>query len=169
MELARLNHLILQDRYYVLRYEDLISHTELEMQNIANFLRIKFESVFLEPSSMKREISPSSSIVKTKTVKVMKTEEDRLQRYYKNTSRLEQLILRFFNWDLANYFKYDLEKMDFMKRTDLIRLLKYENPLLYLPNRIWMLRNLPGYSWNAKRHLYHGLIDKFFQGYWVSD
>jgi hypothetical protein len=53
--------------------------------------------------------------------------------------------------------------------TDLIHPLKYENPIQYVPNRIRMFRNLLGYSWTRQNYLYHALIDKFWQGFSVSD
>ena len=63
LELARLNKIILKDRYHILRYEDLINNTEIEMRKIADFLEIEFEPGLLQPSALGEKIAPSSSLV----------------------------------------------------------------------------------------------------------
>jgi hypothetical protein len=169
LELARLNKIILKERYHILRYEDLVDKTELEMKKITDFLGINFEPGLLEPSASGEKIAPSSSLAKISTFNVINTKKDRLAKYYQNTSQTERSILRLLNWEIANYYNYDIEKKESISITDFIRPLKHENPFKYIFNRIWMFKNFSAYSWSTKTHLYQALIDKFWQGETVSD
>ena len=169
LELARLNKIILKERYHILKYEDLINKTELEMRKLADFLEINYEPGLLQPSALGEQIAPSSSHGKITTFSVINTSKDRLTKYYQNTSQTERSILQLLNWEIANYFDYDIEKMEFISMADFILPLKHENLFKYVFNRIWMFKNLSGYSWSTKTHLYHALIDKFCQGFSVSD
>jgi hypothetical protein len=169
LELARLNKIILKERYHILRYEDLVDKTELEMKKIADFLEINFEPGLLQPSALGEKIAPSSSLAKITTFNVIDTKKDRLAKYYQNTSHTERSILQLLNWEIANHFSYDIEKKESMGITDYLRPLKHENPFKYIFNRIWMFKNFSAYSWSTKTHLYHAIIDKFWQGFPVGD
>jgi hypothetical protein len=169
LELARLNKIILKERYHILRYEDLVDKTELEMKKIADFLEINFEPGLLQPSALGEKIAPSSSLAKITTFNVIDTKKDRLAKYYQNTSHTERSILQLLNWEIANHFSYDIEKKESMGITDYLRPLKHENPFKYIFNRIWMFNNFSAYSWSTKTHLYHAIIDKFWQGFPVGD
>jgi len=169
MILAKLNSIILKDRYLLIKYEDLISNPQNELHKITNFLRIDYQDKLLKQTFLNQDVSPASSITNSPQEGIKNTNEQRLNSYYKHTSRLEQKILNLFTWEIANYFGYDIKKVSTVNKRDLFSPLKYEDPRNYIANRIRMLKGLKGYSWFITNKHYHKLADNFDKGIPTTD
>lgn len=168
LELARLNKKILGDKYHVVLYEDLIKDPDKEMRKIADHLGIEFnESLLTQTVNRKKKKAESS--FKELVPGIQDMSRKRLDFFYKDTSSLERKIVSFLTWDAAQYFNYDVEPVQKLNECDFFIPLKWETPINYLKNRIWMQMNLRGYSATIKVRLFQKILNKFDQGEQTGD
>ena len=170
IELAILNKSVLQKKYYILRYEDLVSKPSEELEKITGFLEINLEdSLFLQTAGGK-SILPSSSITNNSPWHGITNRcDERLRLYYKFTNKIEQKILRLFTGYLGQVVGYNISPLSRLRRRDLISPLKYENPKDYFRSRRRMTRDLLGDSWIIRNKHYHAILDKFQNGIATQD
>jgi hypothetical protein len=169
MELARLNKEIIGEKYHIVKYEELLKNPENEIKKIAHHLCVEYTYTLLQQTSCNKEQVAMSSIERGMPSGIRDNIDARLKEFFMQTSRSERMIIYFFTWEISKYFEYYTEPVESLRLRDILYPLKYENPKDYLKNRMYMLHNLRGNSWNIKNKYFHDVLNKFDQGIPTQD
>jgi len=159
LELAILNRQILgSEKYYVVRYEDLVHSPQEEMEKVADYLGISFSNDLI-----KQDNHPLSSFFRGPDP------DGRLEDYKKHTTEGERRIVNFLNHTSAKSFGYILPYIERLTKKDFLMPFKYENPLAYFKTRSGILKELRGNSSVVRMKRFHKLLDAFGQGETIQD
>ncbi len=171
LTLAKLNREIMPDRYLVIRHEDLTANAETEMRRVAEFLGVDFDDLLLTPSSGGRATTPMSSLTQelARSPAVHHLDAQRQRQFEGATSATERRILEFFTWQAASAFGYAIPRRDRLRRLDLLRPLRHENPWSYARNRARMFERIRGPGIYVLPQLFQECIDRFHAGLPVHD
>jgi len=164
LELARLNKEIIGEKYHIVKYEELLMNPEKEIKKIAHHLCVEYNDTLLQQTSNNKEQVAMSSLERGMSSGIRDNIDTRLRTFYRQTSRLERMILSFFTWEISEYYQYYSEPVESIRLKDIFLPLKYENPKHYLKNRMYMLQNIRGNSSTVKNKHFHDILNKFDQG-----
>ena len=179
LELAHLNRSVLPDDYLVIRYEDLITDSQSSMQSIANFFGISFNKILLEQTIYNGSPATALSSIPEKSPDLEKTAivnnlENRLTKYFNNTTVLEQKIVSLYCRDAAARFGYSLEQEQPVNLLDILIGEKYASPFTMLQNRLFLFNALvKNHSYGSMKRKcsrdFANIVAQFFQGNSIPD
>ena len=117
------------DNYMVLKYEDLVTDTEKQMQKVSRFLEIPFNDILLSPTANGNVWQGNSSEGK----KFTSISKERIGQVEKQITRTEvEIINRLFDFILSDYGYQKIQK-----KSSFFAIGKKENLKTYIYNRLY--------------------------------
>lgn len=169
LNLALINKSILNERYMIIKYEDLCTNSNDTLNKICDFCGIKFNETLYNQSHSGSDIVGNSSF-KDSSSHIISNLEERIEIYEKNTSKMEKKMLQYFCSDIASKFNYNIEKSKPLRTIDLFKTCKYELLSLFINNRCFIKKKLLGVpSYLVKESLTHQILQSFGTRQYITD